>query len=120
MLITTSAARDASAGVSKTSPVPSCSARFRVRFQRRRSNPCWCRRRAIAPPILPVPRIATFIRRLLFSLGLAGKLEPMRAAVIERYGEPPVLRDVPEPKADGASLVEVTAAPLNPVDISIA
>jgi NADPH2:quinone reductase len=44
----------------------------------------------------------------------------MRAAVIERYGEPPVLRDVPEPKADGASLVEVTAAPLNPVDISIA
>src|SRR2546428_9246805 len=44
----------------------------------------------------------------------------MRAAVIERYGEPPVLRDVPEPKAEGASLVEVTAAPLNPVDISIA
>src|SRR3989440_635660 len=44
----------------------------------------------------------------------------MRAAVIERYGEPPVLREVPEPKADGASLVEVTAAPLNPVDISIA
>jgi NADPH2:quinone reductase len=44
----------------------------------------------------------------------------MRAAVIERYGEPPVLRDVPEPKADGASLVEVTAAPLNPVDLSIA
>jgi len=44
----------------------------------------------------------------------------MRAAVIERYGEPPVLREVPEPKADGASLVEVTAAALNPVDISIA
>src|SRR5437763_3931248 len=44
----------------------------------------------------------------------------MRAAVIERYGEPPVLRDVPEPKADGAILVEVIAAPLNPVDISIA
>lgn len=44
----------------------------------------------------------------------------MRAAVIERYGELPVLRDVPEPKADGSSLVEVTAAPLNPVDISIA
>ena len=44
----------------------------------------------------------------------------MRAAVIERYGEPPVLREVPEPKADGATLVEVTAAPLNPVDISIA
>jgi len=44
----------------------------------------------------------------------------MRAAVIERYGEPPVLRELPEPKADGASLIEVTAAPLNPVDISIA
>ena len=44
----------------------------------------------------------------------------MRAAVIERYGEPPVLREVPEPKADGATLVEVIAAPLNPVDLSIA
>ena len=44
----------------------------------------------------------------------------MRAAVIERYGEPPVLRDVPEPKVDGSSLVEVSAAPMNPVDISIA
>jgi NADPH2:quinone reductase len=44
----------------------------------------------------------------------------MRAAVIERYGEPPVLRDVPEPKADGATVVEVLAAPLNPVDLSIA
>jgi NADPH:quinone reductase len=44
----------------------------------------------------------------------------MRAAVIERYGEPPVLREVPEPKADGATLTEVTAAPLNPVDLSIA
>ena len=44
----------------------------------------------------------------------------MRAAVIERYGEPPVLRDVPEPRVDGATLVEVIAAPLNPVDLSIA
>jgi NADPH2:quinone reductase len=40
--------------------------------------------------------------------------------VIERYGEPPVLRDVPEPKANGSSLVEVSAAPMNPVDISMA
>jgi NADPH:quinone reductase len=40
--------------------------------------------------------------------------------VIERYTEPPVVRQVDEPKADGATLVEVTAAPLNPVDISIA
>src|SRR2546423_8852983 len=44
----------------------------------------------------------------------------MRAAVIERYGEPPILRECPEPMAEGASLVEVSAAPLNPVDISIA
>jgi NADPH2:quinone reductase len=44
----------------------------------------------------------------------------MRAAVIERYGEPPVVREVPEPKAEGASLVEVTAAALNPADLSIA
>src|SRR6267143_7146136 len=51
---------------------------------------------------------------------LMRKLRAMRAAVIERYGEPPVLRDVPEPKAEGSSLVEVTAAPLNPVDLSIA
>ena len=40
--------------------------------------------------------------------------------MIERYGEPPVLRDVPEPTVDGATLVEVMAAPLNPVDLSIA
>jgi NADPH2:quinone reductase len=44
----------------------------------------------------------------------------MRAAVIERYGEPPILRDVPEPTADGARLVEVTGAALNPADVSIA
>lgn len=44
----------------------------------------------------------------------------MRAAVIERYGEPPVLREIPEPKADAANLVEVTAAALNPVDLTIA
>src|SRR3989454_10302821 len=44
----------------------------------------------------------------------------MRAAVVQRYGEPPVVRQVDEPKSDGANLVEVTAAPLNPVDLSIA
>jgi NADPH2:quinone reductase len=44
----------------------------------------------------------------------------MRAAVIERYGEPPVVRDVAEPKPDGARLIQVRVAPLNPVDISIA
>jgi NADPH2:quinone reductase len=44
----------------------------------------------------------------------------MRAAVIERYGEPPVLREMPEPKGDGAGLMEVTAGALNPADLSIA
>ena len=44
----------------------------------------------------------------------------MRAAVIERFGEPPVVRDKDEPPADSAELIEVTAAPLNPVDLSIA
>src|SRR5256885_8341116 len=44
----------------------------------------------------------------------------MRAAVIERYGDPPVVREVDEPKVDGARLIEVRGAPLNPVDLSIA
>jgi NADPH:quinone reductase-like Zn-dependent oxidoreductase len=43
----------------------------------------------------------------------------MRAAVIERLGELPVVRDVDDPKA-GANTIEVIAAPLNPVDLSIA
>ena len=45
----------------------------------------------------------------------------MRAAVIEQYGDPPVVRDMPVPKqSDGTVLIEVAAAPLNPVDLSIA
>jgi NADPH2:quinone reductase len=45
----------------------------------------------------------------------------MRAAVIERYGDLPVMRDVPEPSpADSDTLIDVLAAPMNPVDISIA
>jgi NADPH:quinone reductase-like Zn-dependent oxidoreductase len=44
----------------------------------------------------------------------------MRGALIERYGEPPVVRQIDDPRTDGASLVEVTVAPLNPVDLSIA
>jgi len=44
----------------------------------------------------------------------------MRAAVIERFGELPVIRDVDEPKGDGARVIEVSAAPLNPVDLSMA
>lgn len=45
----------------------------------------------------------------------------MRAALIEEIGRPPVVRDVPEPeRGEGQALVAVTAAPLNPIDISIA
>ncbi|HET9849085.1 MAG TPA: zinc-binding dehydrogenase [Candidatus Dormibacteraeota bacterium] len=44
----------------------------------------------------------------------------MRAAVIERYGQPPVVRDIDEPKADSNRLIEVSGAPLNPVDLSMA
>jgi len=45
----------------------------------------------------------------------------MKAAVIEEFGRPPVFRDFDEPqRAPGQALVEVTAAPLNPVDIKIA
>ena len=44
----------------------------------------------------------------------------MRAAVIERHGEPPVVREMPEPGADKAAVVEVIAAALNPADLAIA
>lgn len=45
----------------------------------------------------------------------------MRAAIIQRYDEPPVVGERPEPTpTDGLALVDVTAAPLNPVDLSIA
>jgi NADPH2:quinone reductase len=41
----------------------------------------------------------------------------MRAAVIERLGEPPRIADVPDP--DGDVLVEVECVPLNPIDVAI-
>lgn len=41
----------------------------------------------------------------------------MRAAVIERLGEPPRIADVPEP--DGDVLVDVECAPINPIDVAI-
>lgn len=44
----------------------------------------------------------------------------MRAAVVERHGEPPVMREMPEPVADKAAVVEVIAAALNPADLAIA
>ena len=44
----------------------------------------------------------------------------MRAAILSELGRPPDVRDVDEPAAtDGDALVEVLAAPLNPIDISI-
>ena len=44
----------------------------------------------------------------------------MRAVVIERHGDPPIVREMPEPKGDGAGLIQVTAGALNPVDLTIA
>ena len=45
----------------------------------------------------------------------------MKAAVIEQIGTLPVVKDVDEPvRASGQTLIEVTAAPINPIDISTA
>jgi NADPH2:quinone reductase len=45
----------------------------------------------------------------------------MRAAVVERIGELPVVKDVDEPRRQpGQTLIEVTAAPINPIDITTA
>jgi NADPH2:quinone reductase len=45
----------------------------------------------------------------------------MRAAVVEAVGSPPVPAEVDEPvRQDGAALVDVEAAPLNPVEIRVA
>ena len=45
----------------------------------------------------------------------------MRALCVEEIGRPPAVRDVPDPvRGEGEALVEVTAAPLNPIDLSIA
>src|SRR5450759_4001758 len=75
MEITTSAFSTASAGVASTRPTPSASARLRVRFQSVSSWPSDLSLFAIAPPIFPVPRIATritasFVNRLSLLLGL--------------------------------------------------
>lgn len=57
--MTMSASRTAAAGESATVPIPSASARERVRFQRVSSKPDPAIRPAMAEPILPVPRRAT-------------------------------------------------------------
>ena len=45
----------------------------------------------------------------------------MRAVTVEEIGLPPVVRDVPDPvRGEGEALVEVKAASLNPIDLSIA
>jgi NADPH2:quinone reductase len=44
----------------------------------------------------------------------------VRAAVVERLGEPPVVREVPAPSAGpGRAVVRLLAAALNPVDLAI-
>jgi len=44
----------------------------------------------------------------------------VRAALVEQLGDPPAVGEVEEPaRGEGEVLVEVTAAPLNPVDLSI-
>ena len=45
----------------------------------------------------------------------------MKAVVVTELGKPPVLRDVPESeRADGEALLEILAAPINPVDLGVA
>jgi NADPH:quinone reductase-like Zn-dependent oxidoreductase len=44
----------------------------------------------------------------------------MRAALVEQVGQPPVVGEAAEPRREpGQALVEVTAAAINPIDISI-
>ncbi|MEA2494526.1 MAG: hypothetical protein QOJ29_2437 [Thermoleophilaceae bacterium] len=44
----------------------------------------------------------------------------MRAALVEQVGQPPVVGEVAEPqRGEGQALIEVTAAAINPIDISI-
>src|ERR1700674_910038 len=61
MLTTTSAPWAASAGESATGPTPRASALLLVRSQTETSKPPFFNRRAIAPPIFPVPSTATLV-----------------------------------------------------------
>jgi NADPH:quinone reductase len=45
----------------------------------------------------------------------------MRAALIRELGQPPELADVPDPEpGEGEVVVEIVAAPLNPLDVAVA
>ena len=45
----------------------------------------------------------------------------MKALVVDEFGKAPAVREAPEPKrGDGEALVEVLAAPLNPIDPAVA
>ena len=44
----------------------------------------------------------------------------MRAAVVAELGRPPEVGDAPDPVGDGDVLVEILAAPLNPIDLAVA
>jgi NADPH2:quinone reductase len=45
----------------------------------------------------------------------------MRAIVVTELGQPPALQDVPEPsRGSGEALLEILAAPINPVDLGVA
>jgi len=45
----------------------------------------------------------------------------MKAVVVTELGKPPVLQEVPEPEpAEGEALLEILAAPINPVDLGVA
>ena len=45
----------------------------------------------------------------------------MKAVVVTELGKPPVLQDVAEPeRGDGEALLEILAAPINPVDLGVA
>jgi NADPH2:quinone reductase len=43
----------------------------------------------------------------------------MRAYTVQRFGESPAIRDLPIPSADGAFLIRVTYAGVNPIDYKL-
>ena len=43
----------------------------------------------------------------------------MRAFAVQRFGEPPAIHDLPMPSADGAFLIRVRSAGVNPFDYAL-